>query len=105
MSEFFDNTMQGLLEAIAIEKGVLPLEKKENVPISVYTVPERDAELIDEAISIRKTQKISQNKLAELTGNRQQAISRIENREHSPSLKTFCNIVHALGYDLKIVKM
>lgn len=105
MSEFFDNTMQGLLEAIAIEKGVLPLEKKENMPISVYTVPERDAELIDEAISIRKTQKISQNKLAELTGNRQQAISRIENREHSPSLKTFCNIVHALGYDLKIVKM
>ena len=105
MSEFFENTMQGLLEAIAIEKGVLPLEKKENMPISVYTVPERDAELIDEAISIRKTQKISQNKLAELTGNRQQAISRIENREHSPSLKTFCNIVHALGYDLKIVKM
>ena len=105
MSEFFDNTMQGLLEAIAIEKGVLPLEKKENMPISVYTVPERDAELIDEAISIRKTQKISQNKLAELTGNRQQAISRIENREHSPSLKTSCNIVHALGYDLKIVKM
>lgn len=105
MSEFFENTMQGLLEAIAIEKGVLPLEKKENMPISIYTVPERDAELIDEAISIRKTQKISQNKLAELTGNRQQAISRIENREHSPSLKTFCNIVHALGYDLKIVKM
>ena len=105
MSEIFENTMQGLLEAIAIEKGVLPLEKKENMPISIYTVPERDAELIDEAISIRKTQKISQNKLAELTGNRQQAISRIENREHSPSLKTFCNIVHALGYDLKIVKM
>ena len=27
MSKFFDDTMQGLLEAVAIEKGDIPVEK------------------------------------------------------------------------------
>ena len=37
-----------------------------------------------------------------MTGNKQQAISRIEKKEHSPSLQTFCNLLGALGYGLKI---
>ena len=60
--------------------------------------------LIGEMIHLRKQENITQNKLAELTGNKQQAISRIEKKECSPSLKTFCNILNALGYELKIVK-
>ena len=60
--------------------------------------------LIEEMISIRKSQNISQSQLAKLTGNKQQAISRIEKSEHSPSLKTFSNILQAMGYELRIEK-
>ena len=55
-------------------------------------------------MALRKEQNMSQNKLAELTGNKQQAISRLEKNEHSPSLKLFYSIVNALGYDIKLVK-
>ena len=60
--------------------------------------------LIDEVVRIRNEQSISQSKLARLTGKKQQAISRIENKKHSPSLNLFCRIVYALGYDLKLEK-
>lgn len=60
--------------------------------------------LIGEMISLRKKEKITQSKLAELTGNKQQVISRIERKENSPSLKSFSNMLNALGYELKIVR-
>lgn len=60
--------------------------------------------LIGEMTALRKAGKITQEELARLTGSRQQVISRIEKRENSPSLKSFCNILSALGYQLKIVK-
>jgi DNA-binding phage protein len=39
-----------------------------------------------------------------MTGNKQQVISRIERKDNSPSVKTFSNILKALGYELQIVK-
>ena len=60
--------------------------------------------LIGEMISIRKQEKITQSRLAELTGCKQQVISRIENKENSPSLRMFSNMLSALGYELQIVK-
>ncbi len=105
MSKFFDETMQGLLEAVAIEKGEIPIEKKENMPAPSFIASDKEKKLIDELIDLRKEQNISQSELAKLTGNKQQAISRLEKKEHSPSLKLFYSIVNALGYDLKIVKM
>ena len=60
--------------------------------------------LIGEMTALRKAGKITQEELARLTGSRQQVISRIEKKENSPSLKSFCNILSALGYQLKIVK-
>ena len=60
--------------------------------------------LIGEMISIRKRQKLTQTELAKRTGNKQQVISRIEKRENTPSLKVFCKILDALGYELRIVK-
>lgn len=61
-------------------------------------------ELIGKMIALRKNEKMTQSQLAVLTGNKQQVISRIEKRENSPSLKTFCKILNALGYELQIVK-
>ena len=104
MSKFFDETMQGLLEAVSISKGEIPIEKKANMPAPTFIAADKEKELIDQIVSIRKEQNISQNRMAELTGNKQQAISRTEKKEHSPSLKMICNMVNALGYDLQLVK-
>ena len=104
MGDFFDNTIQGLLEAAEIERGEIPLVQKEDMPAPAFTAYDKEKELIDEIVRLRKAQKMSQSQLAKLTGNKQQAISRIENKEHSPSLKLFYSMVKALGYDLKIVK-
>lgn len=60
--------------------------------------------LIGEMIRLRKQEKITQSRLSELTGNKQQVISRIEKKENSPSLRIFCNLLNALGYELQIVK-
>ena len=105
LSQFFDDTMQGLLEAVAIEKGEISLEQKQNMPAPTFVASDKEKELIDELINIRKEKNISQSELAKLTGNKQQAISRLETKEHSPSLKLFYSMVNALGYDLKLVKM
>ncbi len=60
--------------------------------------------LIGQMISLRKAEKITQSQLAAITGSKQQVISRIEKKESSPSLKIFCNMLNALGYELQIVK-
>ena len=50
----------------------------------------------------RKEMGLTQFELAEKIGNRQQVISRIENKENSPTLKTLCSILDVLGYEIKI---
>lgn len=80
-------------------------KRKENLKFKKAWDESRDEyRLIGEMISLRKEKQITQSQLAELTGNKQQVISRIEKRENSPSLKTFCNLINALGYELQIVK-
>ena len=61
-------------------------------------------QLIGEMISLRKKENITQEKLASLTGNKQQVISRIERRESIPTIRLFSKILDALGYELQIVK-
>lgn len=104
MSKFFEDTMQGLLEAIEIDKGNLPLTKRAGMPAPTYYVAEDDKELIDKIIEIRKNENISQAELAERTGNSQQAISRFEQKTHSSSIKLFTSIINALGYEVQLVK-
>jgi len=104
MSKFFDDTMQGLLQAIEIEKGNIPLTERSGMSAPTFYVSNNDKELVDKLIEIRKQENISQSELAKMTGNTQQAISRLEKKNHSPSLQTFCNILNALGYGLMIEK-
>lgn len=105
MSKFFEDTIQGLLEAVAIEKGEIALTQKDNMPAPTFVASDKEKELIEELVRLRKENNISQSELAKLTGNKQQAISRIEKNENSPSLKLFYSMLHAMGYDLRIVKM
>lgn len=104
MSRFFEETMQGLLEAVEIAKGETPIVEKKDMPAKTYIVSCEEYKLIDEIIQIRKEQNVSQTNVAKLLGVKQQAISRFENKENSPSLKFFCSIVDALGYKIKIEK-
>lgn len=102
---FYEDIERGLLEAIAMEKGEIPVVEKANMPAPTLAAADKEKKLIEELVRIRKEQNVSQSQLAKLTGSKQQAISRTENREHSPSLKLFYCMANALGYDLQLVKM
>ena len=104
MNSFFDDTMQGLLEAVEIKKGNISLIQKDDMPVATFTVSNKEKELIAQMVNLRKKLNISQKQISEITGYKQQAISRIEKSEHSTSLQTFCNILNALGYGLVIEK-
>ena len=101
---FYDDVEKSLLEAIAMEKGNIPLTQREDMPAPTFIASEKEKELINQLVNLRKSRNMSQKQLAILTGNKQQAISRIEKQEHSPSLKLFYSMVNALGYELQIVK-
>ncbi len=104
MSKLFEDTMQGLLEAVEIEKGNLPLTKREGMVSPTYYVAENDKELIDKIIAIRKSENITQSELAIMTGNSQQTISRFEQKTHNASMHLFSSIINALGYEVQLVK-
>jgi len=90
--------------------------KKVNVSTLISERLDADAELkemwdnsrmeyaiLGELIKIRKGQGLSQSELAEKSGNKQQVISRIENKENSPTLKTVCSMLNALDYEIQLV--
>ena len=104
MGQFFEDTMQGLMEAVEIQKGNLPLTEYEGAEAPTYYVAETDTELIDQIIRIRKAENISQAELAEKIGNSQQVISRFEQKTHSPSVNLLSSIISALGYEVQLVK-
>ena len=81
-------------------------KRRENEPEFRKAWDESRAEykLIGEMISLRKQENITQKELAELTGNKQQFISRIERKENIPKIRVFSHILDALGYELRIVK-
>ena len=89
---------------INVEKEIS--RQRENDPKFKKAWDESRAEykLIGEMISLRKQEKITQKELAELTGNKQQVISRIERKESIPTIRAFSHILDALGYELQIVK-
>lgn len=61
-------------------------------------------ELIGQMIRLRKQESITQKQLAEITGNTQQFVSRIERKETIPTIRMFSKLLNALGYELRIVK-
>ena len=47
MSKFFDDTMQGLLQAIEIENENIPLTERNGMPAPTFYVSSDDKELVD----------------------------------------------------------
>lgn len=69
-----------------------------------YELIDQEYELIIQAVRERKELKISQEELAEKSGLKQQAISRIEKTEHNPTLRIFLRYLDGIGLALKIEK-
>ena len=72
---FYEDMERSLSEAIAIEKGNIPLTEKNDMPAPTFFAENKEKELIDNVVSLRKEQNISQNKLAEILGVSQQYVS------------------------------
>ena len=70
----------------------------------VWEESREEYRLLGEMIALRRKENVTQRDLAKMIGSKQQVISRIEKRECRPSLRSFCNILSALGYELQIVK-
>lgn len=84
----------------------LNIKEKQSNPefTKLWNESRTEYKLLAELVQLRKEQKMTQGELAKITGNKQQVITRIEKRENSPTLKTFCGLLNTLGYDLQIVK-
>ena len=82
------------------------IAKKQESPEFAKIWEENRAEydLISDLISIRKQKRLTQTELASMIGYKQQVISRLEKKDNSPTLKVFCKVLGALGYELRIVK-
>ncbi len=89
---------------VDIEKVIEERRQESESFRKVWDESREEYRLIGEMIALRKKEKLTQTKLAELTGNKQQVISKIETKEMMPTLRTFCNILNSLGYELQIVK-
>ena len=59
--------------------------------------------IVGELIKLRKEKGMSQTELAKKTGHKQQVISRMENKESSPTLKTFCALADELDVEIHLV--
>ena len=59
--------------------------------------------ILGELIRLRKEKNLSQADIAAKSGYKQQAISRIEKKEHSPTLRTICAYADSLDVDIKLV--
>ena len=59
--------------------------------------------LLGELTKLRKEKGLSQAELANMSGNKQQVISRIEKHEQSPTLRTLCNLADILDVDIVLM--
>lgn len=89
---------------VNINREIEKRKKEDKTFEKLWNESREEYRLIDEMISIRKQEKITQNKLAELVGCKQQVVSRIEKKENKPSLRLFTKMLDALGYKILIVR-
>lgn len=90
-------------EKISVNETIADILAADSELKQVWEESRTEYHVLGELVKLRKEKGLSQIKLAELTGNKQQVISRIENKENSPTLKTLCSILDVLGYDIQFV--
>ena len=60
-------------------------------------------DLIELLSSLRRYKGITQSDLDDSIVSTKSNVSRFEHNTHSPTLKTLCNYINAIGYDFEIV--
>ena len=88
---------------INVNEQIIEKRKTDSEFDKLWQESRNEYKLLAELVKIRKEANLSQTELAEKSGNKQQVISRIENKENSPTLKTLCSILDVLGYEIKFV--
>lgn len=69
-----------------------------------YECKQIEVELIDEIVGKRCSRRLSQQRLADISGVAQAQIARLENLRHTPKIDTLIKVLKPLGYKLLIVK-
>ena len=69
------------------------------------TIEELEDEFLDDFISFRKENNLTQELLAMYSKVNRVKISRIESKMHSPTIKNLLQILGPLGYTIKIEKI
>ena len=69
------------------------------------SIEELEEDFINDFISFRKENNLTQEMLAEYSKVNRTKIARIESGMHSPSVKALLNILGPLGYTIKIDKV
>ena len=86
---------------INVNEQIIEKRKNDAEFDKLWQESRNEYKLLAELVKIRKEANLSQTELAEKSGNKQQVISRIENKENSPTLKTLCSILDVLGYEIR----
>jgi len=90
-------------EKINVNKAINDALAADSELKQIWSESRTEYNVLGNLIKLRKEKGLTQAELAGLSGNKQQVISRIENNENSPTLKTLCSILDVLGYDIQFV--
>ena len=88
---------------IDVKKKIEHLRENDSEFKEAWDSSRTEYRILGELIRLRKERGISQVELAKKTGHKQQVISRIEKKESSPTLKTFCALADELDVDIRLV--
>ena len=91
-------------ERLDVKEYIEESLKADPVLRQMWVESRTEYKVIAELAKIRQEKGLSQSELASLSGNNPQVVSRIENKENSPTLKTLCSLLDVLGYDIQLVK-
>lgn len=88
--------------AVNIDEKIEQLKNDDKCFKKAWDNSQEEYRIIMEIVALRRQKGITQSEVAEATGIKQQALSRMEKRENSPTLRTICLILNKLGCRLEI---
>ena len=87
---------------INVEEKIEQLKQSDSEFKTAWDNSQEEYRILMEIVALRKQKGMTQAEVAEATGIKQQALSRMENRDNSPTLRTICLILNKLGFQLEI---
>ena len=103
MKELF--IMSKVSNFVKVDINKIIEEERKNDPEfrEIWDNSRMEYELLGQLTKLRNLRCLTQKELAEKTGKKQQTISKMENKEKSPTLSTLCRLAKELDFDIKFV--